>query len=71
MAGTALGHAVASAYAAEEGISVDEHVLHRYGSHLQPSQIGRQVVELLADPQYAAGVAFGFRSDSPIMRLDQ
>lgn len=68
--GTALGHAVAAACAEVEGCSVEEHILKRYGSHLLPSQIGRQVAELLAEPLYEAGVAFGFRKDEDIMVLD-
>jgi hypothetical protein len=60
---TALGHAVAAAYAEVEGMSVDEHILQRYASRLQPSQIGRQVPEMLGEPRYASGVGFGFRAD--------
>jgi NAD(P)-dependent dehydrogenase (short-subunit alcohol dehydrogenase family) len=70
IAGTALGHAVAAAYAEVEGVSVDEHILKRYGSHLQPSQIGRQVAEILVEPRYASGVGFGFRADLDIIPLD-
>jgi len=69
--GTELGHGVAAACAQVEGISVDEHILKRYGSHLQPSQIGRQVAELLAEPRYETGVAYGFRDAVDIMLLDQ
>ena len=70
IAGTGLGHAVAAVYAEVEGVSVDEHILGRYGSHLQPSQIGRQVAELLVEPRYTSGVAYGFRANVDIMRLD-
>jgi hypothetical protein len=48
----------------------DEHILGRYGSHLQPSQIGRQIAELLVEPRYTSGVAYGFRANVDIMRLD-
>lgn len=71
MAGTVLGHAVAAAYAQVEGVSVNEHILKRYGSPLQPSQIGRQVAELLVEPRYETGIAYGFRADVDIMPLDQ
>ena len=70
MSATRLGRTVASAYAEIEGVTVDQHVLHRYGSHLQPAQIGRQVVELLTDPQFENGVAYGFRAETPILRFD-
>jgi NAD(P)-dependent dehydrogenase (short-subunit alcohol dehydrogenase family) len=68
--GTALGQQVAAAYAAIEGVSVDEHVMQRYGSILRPAQVGEQVAELLSDPRYRHGVAYGFRSESGILPLD-
>jgi NAD(P)-dependent dehydrogenase (short-subunit alcohol dehydrogenase family) len=68
--GTTLGHEVAAACAEIEGISVDEHVMKRYGSVLRPPQIGEQVAELLGDPRYMEGVAYGFRSGSGILPLD-
>jgi NAD(P)-dependent dehydrogenase (short-subunit alcohol dehydrogenase family) len=70
MPGTALGHAVASAYAEIEGESADQHVLHRYGSILKPDGLGEMVSDLLVDPQYAKGVAYGFRADAGIIPLD-
>jgi len=68
--GTTLGNQVAAAYAEIEGVSIDEHVMQRYGSILRPAQVGAQVAELLGDPRYMQGVAYGFRSDSDILRLD-
>jgi hypothetical protein len=68
--GTTLGHEVAAACAEIEGITVDEHVMKRYGSVLRPPQIGEQVAELLDDPRYMEGVAYGFRSGSDILPLD-
>lgn len=68
--GTTLGHQVAAACAEIEGISIDEHVLRRYGSILRPTQVGEQVAELLGDPRYMQGVAYGFRNDSDILPLD-
>jgi NAD(P)-dependent dehydrogenase (short-subunit alcohol dehydrogenase family) len=68
--GTTLGHEVAAACAEIEGISVDEHVMKRYGSVLRPPQIREQVAEFLGDPRYMQGVAYGFRSGSDILPLD-
>jgi hypothetical protein len=50
--GTTLGHKVAAACAEIEGVSIDEHLMRRYGSILRPAQIGSQVAELLDDPRY-------------------
>jgi hypothetical protein len=68
--GTALGHQAPAAYAAIEGVSVDELVVQRYGSILRPAQVGEQVAELLGDPRYVNGVAYGFRNDSDLLPLD-
>jgi NAD(P)-dependent dehydrogenase (short-subunit alcohol dehydrogenase family) len=70
MAGTELGHAVAAAYAEAEGITVDDHILARYGSHLDPAQVGRQVAELFIDPAYRTGVAYGIRAGIAPIPLD-
>jgi NAD(P)-dependent dehydrogenase (short-subunit alcohol dehydrogenase family) len=70
MPGTTLGHQVAAAYAKIEGVSVEEHVMRRYGSILRPADFGERVAELLADPRYASGVAYSFRANSDIMPLD-
>jgi NAD(P)-dependent dehydrogenase (short-subunit alcohol dehydrogenase family) len=42
----------------------------RYGSILRPAWVGEQVAELLGDPRYMQGVAYGFRHDSDILPLD-
>jgi hypothetical protein len=68
--GTALGHQVAAACAEVEGIGIDEYVMRRYGSILRPAQVGEQVAELLGDPRYSHGVAYGFRHDCDIQPLD-
>ena len=68
--GTALGHQVAAACAEVEGIGIDEYVMRRYGSILRPAQVGEQVAELLGDPRYLQGVAYGFRNDSDLQPLD-
>src|ERR1700704_677718 len=71
MAGTELGHAVAAACAQAEGPTTHENMLKRYGPTLHPSQIGRQVAELLIEPRYETGTAYGFRAVIDIMPLDQ
>jgi len=67
---TTLGHLVAAAYAELEGVSAEEHVMQRYGSIMRPADFGQRVTELLADPHYASGVAYGFRANAAIMPLD-
>ena len=68
--GTTLGHQVASAYAEIEGVSAEEHVMQRYGSILRPAEVAERVAELLVDPRYVSGVAYGFRANTDIMPLD-
>ena len=68
--GTTLVHQVAAAFAEIEGVSIEEHIMQRYGSILLPAQIGEQVAELLGDPRYRYGVAYGFRNESDILPLD-
>jgi NAD(P)-dependent dehydrogenase (short-subunit alcohol dehydrogenase family) len=68
--GTMLGNQVAAACAEIEGVSLDQHVIERYGSILRPAQVGEQVAELLGDPRYMHGVAYGFRNESDILPLD-
>lgn len=70
IAGTELGHAVATVQAREEGLTIDDYMAKRYGPTLHPSQIGRQVGELLNDPRYETGVAYGFRADTDPFVLD-
>ena len=67
---TALGRQVAAVHAAIEGVSVEEHVIQRYGSIMEPREFATFVAELLADPRYASGVAYGFRADTGITSLD-
>ena len=68
--GTTLGHQVAAACAEIEGVSIEEHVMQRYGSILRPAQVGEQIAELLGDPRYMSGVAYGFRNETEILPLD-
>src|SRR5215217_305190 len=55
---TELGHNAAAAYAAQQGIS-EQAFLERFGPPLTPDSVGRAVVELLTDPAYRSGSAFG------------
>jgi NAD(P)-dependent dehydrogenase (short-subunit alcohol dehydrogenase family) len=66
---TGLGHTVAAAYAERDGTTVEDH-LKRYGKPLLPEQYGGEVADVVTDPRYATGVAYGFRRDTPIMALD-
>jgi NAD(P)-dependent dehydrogenase (short-subunit alcohol dehydrogenase family) len=68
--GTTLGHEVAAACAEIEGVSIEDFVMQRYGSILRPAQVGEQVAELLGDPRYMQGVAYGFRNDCDLQPLD-
>jgi len=68
--GTAFGHDVASAYAAIEGVTPEQHILSTYGTVLPPEQVGEHVTELLNDPRYASGVAYGIRANQGIVPLD-
>jgi NAD(P)-dependent dehydrogenase (short-subunit alcohol dehydrogenase family) len=70
MPGTALGQATAAAYAQIEGVTPEEHVLHRYGSILEPARLGEMVADVVADSRYADDVAYGFRADAGIFPLD-
>ena len=68
--GTTLGHEVAAVCAEVEGLSIDQYVMQRYGSILRPAQIGEQVAEILGNPRYLQGVAYGFRNDCDLQPLD-
>ncbi len=54
---TELGHAAATAYAAQQGIS-EQAFLARFGPPMTADQVGRWVVTLLTDPAYRRGNAF-------------
>jgi NAD(P)-dependent dehydrogenase (short-subunit alcohol dehydrogenase family) len=68
--GTAHGRHVAATYAEIEGVTPEQHILDTYGTVLQPEQIGEHVTELLTDPRYASGVAYGIRAGTGIVPLD-
>ena len=62
---------MAAAYAARDGTTIEHHLVSRYGEPLSPKQVGENVAQLLVDPRYETGVAYGFRRDTPIIALDQ
>lgn len=55
---TELGQAAVAAYAAQQGIS-EQTFLQRFGPPLTPELMGRGVVDLLTEPAYRTGIAFG------------
>jgi NAD(P)-dependent dehydrogenase (short-subunit alcohol dehydrogenase family) len=59
---TELGHAAATAYAAQQGIS-EQAFLERFGPPLTPDGVGCGVVALLTDPAYRNGSAFGISGE--------
>ena len=67
--GTGVGDAGASAYARAMGIEPAE-FLKRFGAPMPPREFGEKVVAVLDDPQYAEGLAFGFKGDTGITVLE-
>jgi len=68
--GTELGQAAVVAYAAQQGQGISEQTfLQRFGAPLTPELMGCGVVDLLTDPAYRNGVAFGI-SGSGLASLD-
>jgi hypothetical protein len=70
MAGTALGREVASAYAALEGLTVEDYLFKRYGPPLQAQQLGEQVADMLSNTNFSTGVAYGLRAGPEPVALD-
>jgi hypothetical protein len=68
--GTAFGHQVASAYAEIEGVTPEQHILDTYGTVLLPEHVGEHVTEMLTDPRYSSGVAYGIRANAGLVPLD-
>lgn len=54
---TELGRKAAKMYSAQQGLS-EEEFLGRFGAPLTPEMVGRGVVELITNPDYASGSAF-------------
>lgn len=70
MAGTSLGRGTAAEYAKLEGVSVEDYLFKRYGPPLLPRHVGEQVVEILSNPEYAEGIAYGLRTGPEPIALD-
>jgi NAD(P)-dependent dehydrogenase (short-subunit alcohol dehydrogenase family) len=68
--GTGVGDRGANAYAQAMGIP-NEQFLARFGAAMSPREFGEKVVRLLVDPQYDAGMAFGFKGDTDITILEE
>ena len=66
---TGVGDEAARGYARSLGLEREAY-LARFGAPLPPRQFGDHVVEVLDDPQYAAGVAFGLKGDTGITILE-
>ena len=67
--GTGTGDAGSHAYANALGVT-QETFLARFGAPMPPRQFGDHVVAVLADPQYATGLAFGLKGDTGITVLE-
>jgi NAD(P)-dependent dehydrogenase (short-subunit alcohol dehydrogenase family) len=70
MAGTMLGHSVASEYATRSGLSVEDYLFQRYGPPMSPAHVGEQVADMLDGPKLRSGVAFGLRPGPEPLLLD-
>jgi NAD(P)-dependent dehydrogenase (short-subunit alcohol dehydrogenase family) len=70
MAGTQLGLNVASAYADLKGVTPEAYLQQRYGPPLTPSHLGEQVADILSDPRYRSGVAYGLTVGGAPVGLD-
>ena len=66
---TELGHAAAEAYAQRKGVSIEAY-LAAFGAPMPPHIVGDNIVSILTDPRYEAGVAFGMKGDLGIVSLD-
>jgi NADP-dependent 3-hydroxy acid dehydrogenase YdfG len=66
---TELGRTAGEAYARSRGVSL-EAFFAGFGAPMPPRKVGDNVVSILTDPRYAAGVAFGMKGDLGIVSLD-
>ena len=69
VADTGVGRAGAEGYARVRGVTPAE-IFAGFGAPMPSRRFGDHVVSVLTDPQYAGGVAFGFRGDTGVTRLD-
>jgi NAD(P)-dependent dehydrogenase (short-subunit alcohol dehydrogenase family) len=68
--GTGVGDAGATAYAQAMGIPKAQ-FLARFGVPMPPRDFGEKVLQVLNDPSYAAGMAFGLKGDTGITILEE
>jgi NAD(P)-dependent dehydrogenase (short-subunit alcohol dehydrogenase family) len=69
MEATAFGRRAAEVYAQQRGISLQAFYAG-FGPPLTPAMIGENVVSILTDANYAAGVAFALQGDGTIVGLE-
>jgi len=68
--GTGVGDTGAIAYARAMGLEPEAFLARVNGAPMPPRQFGDHLVELLDDPQYATGLAFGLKGDTGITILE-
>lgn len=66
---TDLGRAASEMYAQAKGISL-EAFSAGFGTPMPPARFAEHVVEILTDPKYAEGTAWGLKGDTGIQSLD-
>lgn len=67
--GTGVGDAAAAAYSTKMGLTPEQY-LTRFGAPMPPRQFGEHVVNLLTDPRFEGGLAYGLKGDNGISLLD-
>jgi NAD(P)-dependent dehydrogenase (short-subunit alcohol dehydrogenase family) len=70
MAGTELGRKVATVYADLKGITSETYLENRYGPPLTPAHLAKQVADILSEPRYGSGVAYGLTTGEEPVGLD-
>ncbi|EHR71230.1 short-chain alcohol dehydrogenase like protein [Burkholderiales bacterium JOSHI_001] len=68
--GTGVGDAGSTAYAKSMGISAEQ-FLARFGTAMPPRDFGEKVLNVLEDPRFDAGMAFGLKGDTGITVLEE
>jgi NAD(P)-dependent dehydrogenase (short-subunit alcohol dehydrogenase family) len=66
---TKHGRGAAEAYAKRKGVSVETFVKN-FGAPMPPAKVAEHVVDILTDPKYASGTAWGLKGDLGIHSLD-
>lgn len=70
MAATEFGRSIAAAYAGPTGLSIEDYLAKVYGPPMQPAHVGEQVADIVSDPRYQSGIAYGLRINSTPVSLD-